>query len=180
MHAGMRCAASCASSLAHAPKHTPKHSYEVDSFEELRGADARRVILFLAVMAAHAVGEGSGVGVSFAGERGWAAGTTVTLAIGLHNVPEGLAVATVLAARGASARSLLLWTTAAALPQAVVAVPAYLCVEAFATLLPLAMGFAAGCMTWIVIAELLPDALEALDASTVASTTTLSAAWWVG
>lgn len=62
-------------------------SYEVESFEELRGADARRVILFLAVMAAHAVGEGSGVGVSFSGERGWAAGTTVTLAIGLHNVP---------------------------------------------------------------------------------------------
>lgn len=46
--------------------------YEVDSFEQLAGADARKVILFLAVMAVHAVGEGGGVGVSFAGDRGWA------------------------------------------------------------------------------------------------------------
>jgi hypothetical protein len=44
----------------------------VDSFEQLAGADARKVILFLAVMAVHAVGEGGGVGVSFAGDRGWA------------------------------------------------------------------------------------------------------------
>lgn len=46
--------------------------YEVDSFEQLAGSDARKVILFLAVMAVHAVGEGGGVGVSFAGDRGWA------------------------------------------------------------------------------------------------------------
>lgn len=46
--------------------------YEVDTFEQLVGADARKVILFLAVMAVHAVGEGGGVGVSFAGNRGWA------------------------------------------------------------------------------------------------------------
>lgn len=151
--------------------------YEVDSFEDLRGADARKVILFLAVMAAHAVGEGGGVGVSFSGERGWASGTTVAVAIGLHNIPEGLAVATVLAARGASPPRLLLWTTLTALPQALVAVPSFLFVEAFAALLPLAMGFAAGCMTWIVVAELLPDALEGLDHGTVATAATASAAW---
>jgi hypothetical protein len=159
------------------PPETP--SYEIDSFEDLRGADARRAILFLAVMAAHAVGEGSGVGVSFSGDRGWAAGTTVALAIGLHNIPEGLAVATVLAARGTPPARLLLWTTVTALPQAVVAVPSFLFVEAFAALLPLAMGFAAGCMVWIVVAELLPDAVENLDSATVATAATASAAWWV-
>jgi hypothetical protein len=89
----------------------------VESFEELAGAEARKVILFLAVMAAHALGEGSGVGVSFAGQRGWAQGTLVTLAIGLHNVPEGLAVATVMAAKGASPRRALLWATLTAAPQ---------------------------------------------------------------
>jgi len=135
------------------------------------------VILFLSVMAAHAVGEGGGVGVSFSGERGWAAGTTVALAIGLHNIPEGLAVATVLAARGTPPMRLLLWTMLTALPQAVVAVPSFLFVEAFAALLPLAMGFAAGCMMWIVVAELLPDAVESLDSATVATAATVSAAW---
>lgn len=46
------------------------------------------------------------------------------------------------------------------LPQALVAVPAFMFVSTFRALLPLALGFAAGCMVWMVFAELLPDALE--------------------
>lgn len=61
--------------------------------------------------------------------------------------------------------------------QAIVAVPSYLFVETFSTLLPVALGFAAGCMVWIAIAELLPDAIEAADHGHVATATTLSAAW---
>jgi zinc transporter ZupT len=34
-------------------------------------------------------------------------------------------------------------------------------VNAFKAMLPLALGFAAGCMVWMVFAELIPDALEA-------------------
>ena len=44
-----------------------------------------------------------GAGVSFSGGKGWAQGQLVTLAIGVHNIPEGMAVATVLAARGVPA-----------------------------------------------------------------------------
>lgn len=86
-------------------------------------------------------------------------GVLVTLAIGLHNIPEGLAVSTVLVGRGISPRSALLWTLFTAMPQPLVAVPSFLFVDAFKTLLPLALGFAAGCMVWMVFAELLPDAL---------------------
>ncbi|WIA17288.1 hypothetical protein OEZ85_014156 [Tetradesmus obliquus] len=154
--------------------------YEVDSFEQLAGADARKVILFLAVMAVHAVGEGGGVGVSFAGDRGWAQGTLVTLAIGLHNVPEGLAVATVMAAKGTPPGRTLLWTALTALPQAILAPIAYVFVDTFKALLPLALGFAAGCMIWIVLAELLPDALEAVEAEQVATYATAAAAWLQG
>ena len=32
-------------------------------------------------------------------------------------------------------------------------------VDTFTFLLPLALGFAAGCMTWMVFAELIPDSL---------------------
>lgn len=45
--------------------------FEDVKFETLRGASARKVLLVVGIMAAHALGEGSGVGVSFCGQRGW-------------------------------------------------------------------------------------------------------------
>ncbi len=84
-----------------------------------------------------------------------------------------------MAAKGASPGRALLWSVLTSLPQALVAVPSFLFVEAFRALLPLAMGFAAGCMIWIVFAELLPDALEALPGEQVATAATFAAAWWV-
>jgi hypothetical protein len=74
------------------------------------------------------------------------------------------------------------WCTVLGLPsavQALVALPSYLFVETFQALLPLALGFAAGCMVWIVCAELMPDALESAPHPQVATAATLSAAWWV-
>ncbi|MEW5297293.1 MAG: hypothetical protein WDW36_000510 [Sanguina aurantia] len=140
--------------------------FEDMSFQHLKGADARKALLIIGVMAAHAFGEGSGVGVSFAGPRGWAQGTLVTLAIGLHNIPEGMAA--------------LYWTLLSALPQGLVALPSYMFVEAVSGILPVALGFAAGCMIYIVFAELIPDALEETDHSHVAMAATASAAWLQG
>ena len=152
------------------------HGQEDVKFAALRGADARKTLLMVSIMAAHSLGEGCGVGVSFSGRRGWAQGQLVTLAIGVHNIPEGMAVATVLASRGVPAWKCAAWAVVTSLPQPLLAVPAFLFVETFAGLLPFAMGFAAGCMVWITIAELIPDALEGADASTVATAVTLSAA----
>ena len=145
-------------------------------FGLLRGADARKTLLMVSIMTAHSLGEGSGVGVSFGGERGWTQGTLVTLAIGAHNIPEGMAVATVLAARGVSPWKCAGWAIVTSLPQPALAVPAFMFVETFASLLPLGMGFAAGCMIWITVAELLPDALEGAEATAVATAATVSAA----
>ena len=78
--------------------------YEDVSITDMKGADARKAMLMVGIMTLHAFGEGSGVGVSFSGQSGLKQGTLVTLAIGIHNIPEGLAVAMVLAARGASAK----------------------------------------------------------------------------
>lgn len=44
--------------------------------------------------------------------------------------------------------------------QPIVAVPAYICADAFSKFLPFCTGFAAGCMIWMVIAEVLPDAFK--------------------
>lgn len=70
-------------------------------------------------------------------------------------------MATVLVSRGVGAKKAVWWALFTALPQPLLAVPSFMFVDTFTSLLPLALGFAAGCMTWIVFAELIPDALEA-------------------
>ena len=152
-------------------------AHEDVSFANLVGADARKTLLVVGIMTAHSFGEGSGVGVSFSGVHGWAQGCLMTFAIGVHNVPEGLAVSTVLASKGVKPMQCLFWSIVSSLPQTVTAVPSFLFVETFTSLMPFGVGFSAGCMIWIVFAELLPDAFEgAEDARAVATAATMSAA----
>ncbi|CAN6278751.1 unnamed protein product, partial [Urochloa humidicola] len=130
------------------------------SMLDIKGADASKVILVVGIMTLHSFGEGSGVGVSFAGSKGFSQGLLVTIAIAVHNIPEGLAVSMVLASRGVSPQKAMIWSIITSLPQPIVAVPAFLCADAFQKVLPFCTGFAAGCMIWIVIAEVLPDAFK--------------------
>jgi len=46
--------------------------------------------------------------------------------------------------------------------QPIVAVPSFICADAFSKFLPFCTGFAAGCMIWMVIAEVLPDAFKVI------------------
>ncbi|KAH6558216.1 hypothetical protein KP509_1Z073300 [Ceratopteris richardii] len=144
---------------------------------DVKGADARKMLLVVGIMTLHSFGEGSGVGVSFAGSRGLPQGVMVTIAIAVHNIPEGLAVSMVLASRGISARSAMLWSIFTSLPQPLVAVPAFVCAEAFQKFLPSCMGFAAGCMIWMVLAEVVPDSFKEAHPQQVASAATLSVAF---
>lgn len=147
------------------------------SMLDLKGADAKKMMLVIGIMTLHSFGEGSGVGVSFAGSRGLSQGVMVTIAIAVHNIPEGLAVSMVLASRGVSARSAMLWSIFTSLPQPLVAIPAFMCAEAFQKFLPSCMGFAAGCMIWMVLAEVVPDSFKEAHPQQVASAATLSVAF---
>ncbi|GMP86183.1 hypothetical protein CsSME_00039057 [Camellia sinensis var. sinensis] len=147
------------------------------SMLDIKGADAAKVILVIGIMTLHSFGEGSGVGVSFAGSKGLSQGLLVTLAIAVHNIPEGLAVSMVLASRGVSPQNAMLWSVITSLPQPIVAVPSFICADAFNKLLPFCTGFAAGCMIWMVIAEVLPDGFKEASPSHVASAATLSVAF---
>lgn len=84
---------------------------------DIKGADANKVILVIGIMTLHSFGEGSGVGVSFAGSKGFSQGLLVTLAIAVHNIPEGLAVSMVLSSRGVSPQNAMLWSVITSLPQ---------------------------------------------------------------
>lgn len=146
-------------------------------FAELSGINAKKAFMIIFIMTVHSVGEGAGVGVSFAGGNGWTKGLLVTIAIGVHNIPEGLAIAMVLVSRGVPPLRAMFWAIFTSLPQPLLAVPAFIFVDTFRSLLPFALGFAAGCMIYVVFAELVPDALEEIPSRVLAVATVVSAAF---
>ncbi|MEZ4423880.1 MAG: ZIP family metal transporter [Gemmatimonadota bacterium] len=127
-------------------------------FGRVQGLGARKMLLIVAVMTVHSVSEGVAVGASFAG--GAALATLITIAIAVHNIPEGLAISAVLRPQGQSVLACAGWSVFSSLPQPLMAVPAFLFVEAFRPALPYAMGFAGGAMVLMVLYELLPEAYE--------------------
>ena len=122
------------------------------------GADVRRMRLIVVVMTVHSFAEGVAVGAAFGG--GAELATVITIAIAVHNVPEGLAISAVLRPRGVSLAACAGWSVFSSLPQPLMAVPAFLFVEAFRPALPWGLGFAAGAMVFMVFVELLPEAYE--------------------
>ncbi|TBH17551.1 ZIP family metal transporter [Thermus thermamylovorans] len=147
------------------------------SFGALNGLDARKALMVVGVMTLHSFAEGVGVGVAFGG--GEALGVFITLAIAVHNIPEGLAISLVLIPRGVSVLGAALWSVFSSLPQPLMAVPAFLFVEAFQPALPVGLGFAAGAMIWMVAADILPDAFKEARAEWVAAVLTLAVALMV-
>jgi len=141
-------------------------------FESMGSMDARKALLIVGVMTVHSFTEGVGVGVSFGG--GVELGLFITLAIAVHNIPEGLAISLVLVPRGVSWRKAAWWSMFSSLPQPLMAVPAFLFVEFFKPLLPYGLGFAAGAMIWMVFSELAPDALEDASSNLVGIVATAS------
>ena len=135
------------------------HSLE---FGSVTGTSAAKVFLIMVVMTAHSIAEGVGVGVAYGG--GEALGVTTTVAIALHNIPEGLAIALVMIPRGATVAAAAVWSIVSSLPQPLLAVPAFLLVDSFSSALPLGLGFAAGAMIWMAASELLPDAVAGVGA----------------
>lgn len=145
--------------------HAPHQELSLGS---LRGEDAVKALLIVAVMTVHSIAEGVGVGAAFGGSE--TLGILIAVAIAVHNIPEGLAISLVLVPRGTSVRTAAGWSIFSSLPQPLLAVPAFLFVDAFEGLLPVALGFAAGAMIWMVLRELLPEALSQASRRAVAGT----------
>jgi ZIP family zinc transporter len=120
-------------------------------------------LVFLA-MAVHSIPEGLAVGVGYGAEsrnpQFEGLGLYIAAAIAIHNIPEGLAVALPMRLGGASIGKCFLAAFLTSLPQPIAAVPAALLVWLFQPLMLPMLGFAAGAMMYLVIVELIPDALE--------------------
>jgi zinc transporter ZupT len=142
------------------------------SITDMRGADTRKILLIMGVMTAHSAAEGIGVGVGYG--TGRTLGDGITLAIALHNIPEGLAIALIMVPRGVSVPMAAFWAVVSSLPQPLLAVPAYAFVMTFAPVLPVGLGVAAGAMLWMVFSELLPEPQSGLSNSQVGIIVTLA------
>jgi ZIP family zinc transporter len=115
------------------------------------------VVLFILAITLHNVPEGLAVGVGFgSGDVGGA--IALMLAIGIQNIPEGLAVSVAAINAGLDRR---FYAAFAGIRSGVVEIPlavfgAY-AVQTVSTLLPYAMGFAAGAMLFVIMDEIVPE-----------------------
>lgn len=141
---------------------------------ELDGASARKALLILGVMTAHSFAEGIGVGVSFGSTLSF--GVFMSIAIAVHNIPEGLAISLSMVPRGVPVWRAAWWSVFSSLPQPLMAVPAFLFVSVFEPVLPVGLGLAAGAMIWMAQSELVPEALEQAPKEQVATALTLAGA----
>ncbi len=126
--------------------------------KDLVGAGSKKMLLFLGIMTIHSFAEGVSVGVSFANTLEF--GIFIAIAIAVHNIPEGLAISLVMVPKGTTPIKAVGWSIFSSLPQPIMAIPAFLFVDAFREYLPLGLGLAAGAMIWMVFAELIPEALQ--------------------
>lgn len=154
------------------------HRHGEVSIAQVQGADARKILLIVGIMTAHSAAEGIGVGVAYGGSRDL--GDFITLAIALHNVPEGLAISLIMVPRGATVLRAALWSIFSSLPQPLLAIPAFLFVLSFEPWLPVGLGIAAGAMLWMVFSELLPEASEVAKSETVGVIVTVAFALMLG
>lgn len=123
---------------------------------------SRGVILIFIVMSIHSIPEGVAVGVGYASETVYdqRLGGYIALAIAIHNIPEGLAVAIPMRAAGASINKCFWAAFLTSLPQPIAAAPASLAAWFFNPIMPILMGFAAGAMIFLILLEIVPEALE--------------------
>ncbi|TMT87640.1 ZIP family metal transporter [Haloterrigena sp. H1] len=134
-------------------------------------ADFKKLVLILGVLTVHSFPEGIAVGVSFAdlGLEGGAEllGFTVpllavfmTIAISIHNIPEGTAISIPLRSMNVSEWKMVWWAVFSSLPQPLGAVIAFGFVSYARDVLPYGFGFAAGAMIYLVLTEFVPEALD--------------------
>lgn len=148
------------------------------SIANVQGADGLKILLIMGVMTVHSAAEGVGVGVAYGSGRDL--GDFITIAIALHNVPEGLAIALIMVPRGASIGKAAWWAILSSVPQPLLAVPAFLFVLSFAPFLPVGLGLAAGAMLWMIFSELLPEASDGVAPATTGVMVTASFAVMMG
>jgi len=116
----------------------------------------QKIWLFIIAITIHNFPEGMSVGVSF-GSGDIKNGIVLAIAIGLQNIPEGLAVALPLVGLGYNKWKAVGIATLTGLVEPVGGLLGVSMVTVFTPILPIAMGFAAGAMLFVISEEIIPE-----------------------
>lgn len=115
-----------------------------------------KIWLFIIAITIHNFPEGMSVGVSF-GTGDMKNGIVLAIAIALQNIPEGLAVALPLIGLGYNRWRAIGIATLTGLVEPVGGLLGITMVTVFEPVLPIAMGFAAGAMLFVISEEIIPE-----------------------
>lgn len=116
----------------------------------------RKIWLFVIAITVHNFPEGMSVGVSF-GSGDMKNGLVLAIAIAMQNIPEGLAVALPLVALGYDRWRAVGIALATGLVEPIGGLLGITMVTLFQSVLPVAMGFAAGAMLFVISEEIIPE-----------------------
>ena len=127
-----------------------------DSVSDQQLDSLQKIWLFIIAITIHNFPEGMSVGVSF-GSGDMNNGVVLAIAIALQNIPEGLAVALPLVGLGINPWRAVGIATLTGLVEPVGGLLGITMVTAFQPILPIAMGFAAGAMLFVISEEIIPE-----------------------
>jgi zinc transporter, ZIP family len=128
----------------------------LDSVVDQQMNSLRKIWLFVIAITIHNFPEGMSVGVSF-GSGDMKNGLVLAIAIALQNIPEGLAVALPLVSLGYNRWRAVGIATLTGLVEPIGGLLGITMVTLFQSVLPVAMGFAAGAMLFVISEEIIPE-----------------------
>ncbi|MCL7421137.1 MAG: ZIP family metal transporter [Methylobacter sp.] len=127
-----------------------------DTIADAQPSSLNKIWLFIIAITIHNFPEGMSVGVSF-GSGEIKNGVILAVAIALQNIPEGLAVALPLVGLGYNRWKAIGIATVTGLVEPVGGLLGITMVTLFEPVLPIAMGFAAGAMLFVISEEIIPE-----------------------
>ena len=147
---------------------SPEELIHADHFQEHRKMNDRYQLfigglVMAAAIALHNLPEGMVIGASYAAEGSamlmTGGGFLMAIVIGLHNIPEGMAVSVPLITGGMKKGRAVLLTALTGAPTIIGAILGY-CLGTLSPLaLSISLSFASGAMLYVVLGELIPEAI---------------------
>ncbi len=147
---------------------SPEELIHADHFREHRKMNDRYQLfigglVMAAAIALHNLPEGMVIGASYAAEGDASllsgGGFLMAIVIGLHNIPEGMAVSVPLITGGMKKSRAVLLTALTGAPTIIGAILGYTIGTLSPMALAVSLSFASGAMLYVVLGELIPEAI---------------------